>query len=77
MDSRILSKIKDMGWRKIILLAILLFLFALFAPVVPWIAPGGATNGTVGVFASISYVLTHQGVTYWQGQFFWDSPPVV
>ena len=53
-----------------------IILFLVLAPVVPYTVPGGATGSMTNVHASVSYVLTRTGTTYWQGHLYWGPPPI-
>lgn len=75
MNKRISRIFRDK--RVIISLIIIVVLFIALAPVVPSGAPAGQPGGPVGVFASVSYALTHHGVTYWNGHYTWGDPPVM
>ena len=68
---------KSVGRRALILFGII-FLFAVFAPIVPTTALGGTMGGHLQVLGSISYVLSKGsfGFTYWNGGYYFGGPPV-
>ena len=47
------------------------------APIVPYTIPGGSTESMASVHASVSYIQTKFGTTYWQGHLYWGPPPFV
>ena len=64
--------------RLTLLLFAVIFMFAIFAPVIPTVAAGVYGGGRLQILGSISYVLTkgNFGFTYWNGGYYFGSPPV-
>ncbi len=74
MDYRIKMGIRRRWVTVALIIGILLFV--VLAPVVPYGVPGGANGSMANVHASVSYVLTRTGTTYWQGHLYWGAPPI-
>jgi CBS domain containing-hemolysin-like protein len=77
MNPNVMRKGRKFHGLVIISLVIIIFLFVIFVPIVPFtIRAPTSTIGYVQCQGSISYILTGLGLTYAGGRFWWGTPPV-
>ncbi len=75
MVSKIWSRVRHMGRRKLAVVIGGTLAILIFAPIYPAILPSGAYVTSVNGFASLSFLLSKQGFVIMGGHIYWGIPP--